>query len=151
MNLETLPDEIFLYNVFLYFSWEELSHTFLGLNQRFIVDATTEHHPALVIFAQDIARLEVCLGQFDLRPFINLRSLYLHYPTPRQRDAIRPENFPLLERLRLAYPLEDPILSIELLLIILGLVLLNFVQYPLVSIIPMEQYVFFVLVRKQFD
>jgi hypothetical protein len=120
--LEYFPDEIFLYGIFPLFSWEELYHTFLGLNQRFndilrslkhldfIVNATNNHHLALHFFAPCIVRLTVCLGQFDIKPFIGLRSLTLQYPSLQQRNSIRPENFSFLEYLNLSYPLEDSIL-----------------------------------------
>lgn len=122
MNIEALPDEIFLCHILPLFSWKELYHTFLNINQRFnnliqsvrhlsfVVNAGNEHHPALDIFTRSIVKLEVYLGHFDLRSFSYLRSLHLHYPTARQRNVIRPENFPLLKHLKLAYPLEDSIL-----------------------------------------
>jgi hypothetical protein len=122
MPLEGFPDEIFLYNIFPLFSWEELYHTFFGLNERFnkilrslthlnlTVNSTNEHHPALNIFAPSIARLTVCLGQFSIIPFSGLRSLYLQYPSLQQRNSIRPENCPHLENLKLSYPLHDSIL-----------------------------------------
>lgn len=122
MSFETLPNEVFLHYIFPLFSLEELYKTFVGLNRRFdnllqgvnhlkfTVNAENEHHPALKIFAQGIASLTVCLGRFHLRPFSNLRSLILQYPSLQQRNAIRPESFLHLEYLKLAYPLEDPVL-----------------------------------------
>ena len=122
MKLEELSNEIFLCHILPYFSLEELYQTFFGLNRRFndilrsvrnlkfTVNETNEHHLGLQIFARGIASLTVYVGLFDLRPFSNLHCLILHYPTQGQRDAIRSENFPLLEYLRLAYPFEDRIL-----------------------------------------
>ncbi len=123
LRLDDLPDEIFLYEIFPLFSWEELYHSFFGLNQRFniilqssnhlnfTVDTTTiKHHSALTFFASCITYLTVCLGHFDITPFSALRSLTLQYPSLHQRNSIRPENFPHLEYLNLSYPLEDSIL-----------------------------------------
>jgi hypothetical protein len=122
MHLEELPDEIFLYHIFPLFSWEELYQTFVGLNQRFTkilrslkhlnftVNSTNQHHPVLDIFAPSIACLTVCLGQFNITPFLGLRSLNLQYPSLQQRNSIRPENFPFLKNLKLSYPLHDSIL-----------------------------------------
>jgi hypothetical protein len=124
LRLKNFPDEIFLYNIFPLFSWEELYTTFFGLNQRFnnilqslklnfTVNTTNNQHPALMFFAASIARLTVCLGQFDIIPFSALRSLTLQYPSLQQRNSIRPENFPYLEYLNLAYPLQDLVLLNE--------------------------------------
>ncbi len=67
------------------FSWKELYHTFFNLNQPlnnilwcskhldFTVDKMSIFHPALNFFTPCIARLTVCLGQFDVTPFSKLR------------------------------------------------------------------------------
>lgn len=118
-NFESFPNEIFLHGLFDYFSWEELYEIFYNLNQRFnnilqnlkylqfTVNATNNQHPALSFFTPCISSLTVCLGQFDIKSFSNLRSLILQYPTRHQRDAIRPENFPCLQFLHLTYPCDD--------------------------------------------
>ncbi|CAF0918085.1 unnamed protein product [Adineta steineri] len=120
--LENLPNEIFTFDIFPLFSWQELYRIFFGLNQRFstilktsnhlnfTVDESNKHHPALTFFNSCIICLKVCLGQFDITPFLALRSLTLQYPSLQQRNSIRPENFPYLEYLNLSYPLEDSIL-----------------------------------------
>lgn len=117
--LEILPNEIFLYELFPLFSLEELYHTFYGLNQRlneilqnvkhlkFLINAVNSHHPVLNFFQLCISSLTVCLGQYDIKSYSNLRSLTLQYPSQKQRNAIRTENFPFLEFLHHTYPLED--------------------------------------------
>ncbi|CAF0966515.1 unnamed protein product [Rotaria sordida] len=122
LYLDDLPNEIFHYGIFPFFSWQELYYSFFGLNKRinkilqslthlyFTVDSSNQHHPALSFFAPCIICLTVCLGQFDITPFSALRSLTLKYPSLQQRNSIRPENFPRLEYLNLSYPLEDSIL-----------------------------------------
>ena len=121
VHLEDLPDEIFVHDIFPWFPWQGLYHAFFGLNQRFndmlrstshlkftVQSDNADAPPSLMFFAPCIRSLEVWLGQFDVEPFSGpIRSLILHYPSLRQRNAIRLANFPYLEHLNLAYPLED--------------------------------------------
>lgn len=119
MQFEQLPVEIILNEIYPYFSLEELYKIFYQLNQRlrniiqltthlkFEVNNATIDHRALSHLKSSIACLTVNLGQFDIRNFTNIRVLILNYPSLQQRNVIRPNIFPYLNSLKLAYPIED--------------------------------------------
>jgi hypothetical protein len=114
MLLEDLPTEIFL-QIFTFFSLEEVSAAFSGLNSRIdsviqlVRDAKhvvkyndVEAINLLQLFSTLISRLVVInVEMVDFSSLINLRSLTLKYGTQIQFDSIDAQHFPMLEILHI--------------------------------------------------
>ena len=113
-SIEHLPTEIFL-QIFRYYHLREIIFAFSGLNYRMnsIVQSVRNashivqyNDPDAVqlssVFSKQIARLIIIkTDMIDLTLFSNLRSLTLKYTNNAQLQSIRPQNFPLLEMLRI--------------------------------------------------